>query len=86
MTPTLTQVMPNHDATAVAFGPQLRRLREAAGITQISSGGGTSGGVVKGEATDPSCAPGTLVPVGPGTDDQDDDNEGGFPTDGDGCL
>ena len=50
------------------------------------SGGGTGGGVVNGQATDPSCAPGTLVPVGPGTGDQDDDNEGGFPSDGDGCL
>jgi hypothetical protein len=54
--------------------------------TGKSSGGGASGGVVNGQATDPSCAPGTLVPVGPGTGDQDDDNEGGFPSDGDGCL
>jgi hypothetical protein len=57
--------------------------------TPSSSGSGakgSTGGVVNGQATDPSCAPGTLVPVGPGAGDQDDDNEGGFPTDGDGCL
>jgi plastocyanin len=51
-----------------------------------SSGGGSSGGVVNGQATDPACGPGGLVPVGAGAGDQDDDNEGGFPTDGDGCL
>jgi plastocyanin len=51
-----------------------------------SSGGGPSGGVVNGQATDPQCPEGTLVPVGPGAGDQDDDNEGGFATDGDGCL
>ena len=51
-----------------------------------SSGGGTGGGVVNGQATDPACAAGTAIPVGPGAGDQDDDNEGGFPTDGDGCL
>ncbi len=56
--------------------------------TPSSSGttGRSSGGVVNGQATDPACPPGTLVPVGPGAGDQDDDNEGGFPTDGDGCL
>jgi uncharacterized cupredoxin-like copper-binding protein len=55
--------------------------------TTTSSGSKPSGGgVVNGQATDPACPAGTLVPVGPGTGDQDDDNEGGFPTDGDGCL
>jgi uncharacterized cupredoxin-like copper-binding protein len=55
--------------------------------TPSSSGSkGGSGGVVNGQATDPACPAGTLVPVGPGQGDQDDDNEGGFPTDGDGCL
>jgi uncharacterized cupredoxin-like copper-binding protein len=54
--------------------------------TPKSSGGGGSGGVVNGAATDPACPPGTTVPVGPNTGDQDDDNEGGFPTDGDGCV
>jgi uncharacterized cupredoxin-like copper-binding protein len=49
-------------------------------------GGGGSGGVVNGQATDPACAAGTLIPVGPNTGDEDTDNEGGFPTDGDGCL
>jgi uncharacterized cupredoxin-like copper-binding protein len=49
-------------------------------------GGGGNGGVVNGQATDPACAAGTLIPVGPGAGDEDDDNEGGFPTDGDGCL
>ncbi len=42
--------------------------------------------MVNGQASDPACAPGTLVPVGPNTGDEDDDNEGGFPSDGDGCL
>jgi len=51
-----------------------------------STGSGSSGGVVNGQATDPACAAGTAIPVGPGAGDQDDDNEGGFPTDGDGCL
>jgi hypothetical protein len=50
------------------------------------SGTGSSGGVVNGAATDASCPAGTTVPVGAGAGDQDDDNEGGFPTDGDGCL
>jgi uncharacterized cupredoxin-like copper-binding protein len=54
--------------------------------TKTSPGTTTSGGVVNGQATDPSCPAGTLVPVGPGAGDQDDDNEGGFPSDGDGCL
>ncbi len=55
--------------------------------TPASSGAKTgAGGVVNGQASDPACAPGTLVPVGPNTGDEDDDNEGGFPTDGDGCL
>jgi uncharacterized cupredoxin-like copper-binding protein len=54
--------------------------------TKTSTGTTTSGGVVNGQATDPACPAGTLVPVGPGTGDQDDDNEGGFATDGDGCL
>ncbi len=51
-----------------------------------SSGGGGAGGVVNGQATDPACAAGTLIPVGPNAGDEDTDNEGGFPTDGDGCL
>ena len=51
-----------------------------------SSAGGAGAGVVNGQATDPACAAGTAIPVGPGAGDQDDDNEGGFPTDGDGCL
>jgi hypothetical protein len=55
--------------------------------TPSSSGGSTGGGgVVNGAATDPACAAGTTVPVGPNTGDEDDDNEGGFPSDGDGCL
>jgi uncharacterized cupredoxin-like copper-binding protein len=54
--------------------------------TPKSSSGGGAGGVVNGQATDPSCAAGTAIPVGPGAGDQDDDNEGGFPSDGDGCL
>jgi hypothetical protein len=54
--------------------------------SSIGGAGGGTGGVVNGQATDPACAPGTLVPVGPGAGDQDDDNEGGFPTDNDGCL
>jgi uncharacterized cupredoxin-like copper-binding protein len=55
--------------------------------TTPSSGGSKGGGsVVNGQAVDPACPAGTLVPVGPGQGDQDDDNEGGFPTDGDGCL
>jgi uncharacterized cupredoxin-like copper-binding protein len=54
--------------------------------TPKSSSGGGGGGVVNGQATDPSCAAGTAIPVGPGAGDQDDDNEGGFPSDGDGCL
>ena len=63
----------------------------AATTTTTASSSGTKGGipagsVVNGQATDPACSPGTLVPVGPGAGDQDDDNEGGFPTDGDGCL
>jgi len=49
-------------------------------------GGGNGGGVVNGQATDPACPAGTLVPVGPGAGDQDDDNEGGFPSDLDGCV
>ena len=53
--------------------------------TTTSSSGGSTGGVVNGAATDPACAGGT-VPVGPNTGDEDDDNEGGFPSDGDGCL
>ena len=51
-----------------------------------SSSGPKTGGVVNGQATDPACPAGTLVPVGPGTGDQDDDNEGGFPSDLDGCV
>lgn len=47
---------------------------------------GSTGGVVNGQATDPACPAGTLVPVGPGAGDQDDDNEGGFPSDNDGCV
>jgi uncharacterized cupredoxin-like copper-binding protein len=59
----------------------------ASTTTPSSSGsGGGGGGVVNGQATDPACAAGTLVPVGPNAGDQDDDNEGGFPTDNDGCL
>ena len=54
--------------------------------TSKSSSGGGAGGVVNGQATDPACAAGTAIPVGPGAGDQDDDNEGGFPSDGDGCL
>lgn len=54
--------------------------------TTPAGGGGGSGGVVNGQATDPSCAAGTLIPVGPNAGDEDADNEGGFPTDGDGCL
>jgi uncharacterized cupredoxin-like copper-binding protein len=55
--------------------------------TPSSSGGaGGNGGVVNGQATDPACAPGTLIAVGPSAGDEDDDNEGGFPSDGDGCL
>ncbi len=54
--------------------------------TPSGGGGGGSGGVVNGQATDPSCAAGTLIPVGPNAGDEDTDNEGGFPTDGDGCL
>lgn len=54
--------------------------------TKSGSGTGSSGGVVNGAATDASCPAGTTVPVGAGAGDQDDDNEGGFPTDGDGCL
>jgi plastocyanin len=54
--------------------------------TSSSSSGGSTGGVVNGAATDPACAVGTTVPVGPNTGDEDDDNEGGFPSDGDGCL
>jgi uncharacterized cupredoxin-like copper-binding protein len=54
--------------------------------TPKSSSGGGTGGVVNGQATDPACAAGTAIPVGPGAGDQDDDNEGGFPSDGDGCL
>ena len=54
--------------------------------TPSSGPKGSSGGVVNGQATDPACPTGTLIPVGPGQGDQDDDNEGGFPSDGDGCL
>jgi len=54
--------------------------------TPKSSSGGGGGGVVNGQATDPACAAGTTIAVGPGAGDQDDDNEGGSPSDGDGCL
>ena len=54
--------------------------------TPKSPSGGGAGGVVNGQATDPACAAGTTIAVGPGAGDQDDDNEGGFPSDGDGCL
>jgi hypothetical protein len=55
--------------------------------TSHGSTGGTGGtGVTGGAATDPSCPAGTSIPVGPNTGDQDDDNEGGFPSDMDGCL
>jgi uncharacterized cupredoxin-like copper-binding protein len=54
--------------------------------TPKSSSGGGGSGVVNGQATDPACAAGTAIAVGPGAGDQDDDNEGGFPSDGDGCL
>jgi len=54
--------------------------------TPQSSGTGGGGGVVNGAATDPACPTGVTIAVGPGAGDQDDDNEGGFPTDGDGCV
>lgn len=71
-------------ATTAGSGP---KPVGATTTTPSSSGSGSgSGGVVNGQATDQACSPGTAIPVGPGAGDQDDDNEGGFPTDGDGCL
>ena len=83
----LSDANPGSDDFANATGAPGTNPKSSTGS---SSAGNTTAWGPDGEAPDPTCPPGMFIAFtgapGVGLTDQDDDNEGGFPSDHDGCV